>query len=208
MTRPCGRIGRVLCVFALLAGATAAHAENVQISPFAGYQFGGSFVVPSTGQGVSIDSSLSYGGTIDFKLSPSWRGELLYSRQSTTLSSVAGGSFLGGGFPMTIERYMGGFVEETGEGKARWFGALLAGATRFVPGLSGSSSDTRFAASFGLGLKYFMTRNVGLRFEGTAYFTLVESNGTLACTNGTCLLGFSGSHIWQGDVTGGLIFAF
>jgi hypothetical protein len=109
---------------------------------------------------------------------------------------------------MTVERYLAGFQEEKGQGSVRWFGTFWLGATRFVPGLTGLDSEIRFGAGVGLGVKKFFSRNVGVRLETRALYTLVSSEGGVACANGTCLFAFSGSSFWQGDVGGGLILAF
>jgi opacity protein-like surface antigen len=188
---------------ALLLGATAAQAQSVQITPFVGYAFGGSVRDTVLEESRSFDAALDYGGTLSFPMSEHWRFELLYSRQATKL---AGG--LGSSFDVTIERYMGGFQEEKGEGNVRWFGTVWFGATRFVPGLGGYDSETKFGAGVGLGVKTFPAKNVGLRLEARGFYTLVKGEGGAFCANGTCLFAFSGTGLWQGDVSAGLILAF
>ena len=177
---------------------------KVQIAPFAGYQFGGSIWSELTERQYSFKSGLDYGGTIDFSLGETWRLELLYLRQETQLESSG---VIGPAFDVTIERYMVGIEEEKGEGSVKVFGVLLAGATRFVPGFD-AGSEVYFSAGLSLGVKSFFTRNIGLRLEGRGFYTRVEGGGGVFCTVGTCLFSFSGSGIWQGDVSGGLIIAF
>jgi opacity protein-like surface antigen len=175
----------------------------VQITPFASYAFGGSVRDAVLDDKRSFDAALAYGGALSFPMSEGWRFELLYSRQPTKL---AGG--LGPSFDVTIERYLAGFQEEKGEGKARWFGSVWLGATRFVPGLDGFDSETKFGGGVGLGVKTFFAKNVGLRLEGRGFYTLVKGEGGAFCVNGSCLFAFSGSGLWQGDVSAGLILAF
>ena len=188
----------------LLAAAGAARAQSVQITPFAGYAFGGSARDVVLDQERSFEAALAYGGTISFPISESWRFELLYSRQPTELK---GG--LAPAFDVTIERYLAGFQEEKGEGgNVRPFGTIWFGATRFVPGLEGVDATTKFGAGVGLGVKSFLTKNVGLRFEARGFYTLVKGDSGSFCLNGECLVVFSGTGLWQGDVSGGLILAF
>ena len=189
---------------ALLLGATAAQAQSVQITPFVGYAFGGSVRDTVLDESRSFDAALDYGGSLSFPISQGWRFELLYSRQATKLS----GDGLSPSFDVTIERYLCGFQEEKGEGNVRWFGTVWFGATRFVPGLGGFDSETKFGAGVGLGVKTFPVKNVGLRFEARGFYTLVKGEGGAFCANGTCLFAFSGTGLWQGDVSGGLILAF
>jgi len=188
---------------ALLLGATPARAQSVQITPFVGYAFGGSVRDTALDESRSFDAALDYGGSLSFPISQSWRFELLYSRQATKLANGLGPSL-----DVTIERYLGGFQEEKGEGNVRWFGTVWLGATRFVPGLGGYDSPTKFGAGVGLGVKTFPVKNVGLRFEARGFYTLVKGEGGAFCANGTCLFAFSGTGLWQGDVSAGLILAF
>jgi len=178
---------------------------TIQIAPFAGYQFGGSLRSDLLERKLSFAGGLSLGGTIDIAISHSWRLELYYSRQDTELE--AGGSDIPV-FDVRVERYMVGFMEEKGEGSVKYFGVLLLGATRFVPGDGNLSSDTRLAGGLGLGVKTFFSKNVGLRFEGHAFYTSVSAEGGVFCTAGRCLFRYSGRGIWEGDVAAGLIIAF
>jgi len=187
----------------LLVAAAGAHAQSVQITPFAGYAFGGSVRDTGLDEERSFDAALAYGGAISFPISESWRFELLYSRQPTKLE---GG--LGSSFDVTIERYLAGFQEEKGQENVRWFGSVWVGATRFVPGLDGFDTATKFGGGVGLGVKTFFGKNVGLRLEARGFYTLVSGEGGVACVNGNCLFAFSGNGLWQGDVGAGLILAF
>jgi opacity protein-like surface antigen len=187
----------------LLLAAASAHAQSVQLTGFAGWDFGGSVRDTAFDQERSFEAALAYGGAISFPISQGWRFELLYSRQPTRLAGGATAPF-----DVTIERYLGGFQEEKGEGNVRWFGTVWFGATRFVPGSSEFDAQTKFGAGVGLGIKTFFSKNVGLRLETRGYWTLVSGGGGVACVNGRCLFAFSGSGLWQGDVNGGLILAF
>lgn len=195
-----------VAVAVLLAGVPAfaqSTANSVQITPFAGYAFGGSVRETAFDENRSFESSLDYGGTLNFRVGEGWRFELLYSRQETQLQ---GG--LGPSFDVTLERYLAGIQEEKGEGNVRWFGTFYLGATRFIPGLGGFDDEMKFTGGVGLGVKSFFTPNVGLRFEVRGFYTLVQSEGGVFCVNGDCLFAFAGSGLWQGDVSGGLILAF
>ena len=188
----------------LLAAAAPARAQAVQITPFAGYAFGGSVRDTAFQEERSFESSLAYGGSISFPMSEGWRFELLYSRQPTRLTGGVAPPF-----DVTIERYLAGFQEEKGQGgNVRWFGTIWFGATRFVPGLAGYDATTKFGAGIGLGVKTFFSKNVGLRLEARGFYTLVKGDSGSLCANGQCLIVFSGTGLWQGDVNGGLILAF
>jgi len=191
----------VVQTLALAFGAVRAQAQTVQLSPFVGFQFGGSFVAPS-GAGFSLNDSLDYGGGVDVAISQSWRAGLLYSRQETELRGS------GPSLDLTVERLMACLVEERGEGTGRFFGEALFGVTRFVPGLSGFDSDAHFTLGLTLGLKRFFSDNIGIRAQARGLYVFTDTNGGVFCTNGQCLFLFSGSGLSQGELSGGLILAF
>ena len=195
-----------LVIAALAAPLLGARAEagEIELQPFFGLQYGGSFASPD-GVPFSFDESADYGATLDVEVAPTWRLELLYSRQETKLEPPTGGPT----FPQTVERYMVGISEEPEtDGPFSFFGVALLGATRLVPGLSGTDSELRFAVGLSLGTKVPARSRIGLRLEARGFYTVVDSGGAVYCTNGTCLFRFSGSGIWQGDVTAGVVFRF
>ena len=176
----------------------------MQITPFAGYAFGGSVRDAAFDEERSFEAALAYGGPLSFPISESWRFELLYSRQPTKLE---------GGPRAVLRRHHravpGGLPGGEGRGEnVRWFGTVWLGATRFVPGPGGYDSETKFGGGVGLGVKTFFAKNVGLRLEARGFYTLVKGEGGAFCVNGDCLFAFSGTGLWQGDVSGGLILAF
>jgi hypothetical protein len=192
----------LLIVVAILFPASVrAGAGDVEIAPFAGLQYGGSFNSAATGRHVSFGAGLQYGGTVDVGINENWDVELLYARQSTDLSSLPR-------IDLTIERYMAGVREEKGDGPARFLGVFLLGLTRFAPGLDGSDADERFTAALGLGVRAPLSPRFGLRADARAYYTVVTSGGGTACVNGACLFVFGSSGILQGDVTAAMVFTF
>lgn len=199
---------RVLAFVVLAVASTRVEAQTVQISPFGSFEFGGTLSSPAFESVFSLGSSFGYGGTVDISVAKGWRVELLYSRQKTDL--VGPGGSAGPRFDLAVERYMVGIEEEKGEegGKTRPFGVFLLGATRLVPTLGQYGSDSRFTLGLALGVKLFLSKNVGFRFEGRGFYTPVETNASLLCTNGNCLFGASGSGLFQGDLGAGLIIAF
>ena len=196
-------------VLAVLAFAsTRLEAQTVQVSPFGSFEFGGALSSPVFASVYSIGSSFGYGGTVDIAIAKSWRVELLYSRQTTELTGPSGVSTPR--FDLAVERYMVGIQEEKGEegGKTRFFGVFLLGATRFNPTLEQYGSDSGFTLGLALGVKLLVSKNIGFRFEGRGFYTPLQTNATMLCNNGNCLFGASGSGLFQGDLSAGLIIAF
>ncbi len=155
-----------LVVPALAQGPDNITRENVEISPFVGWRTGGGLSgdLDGTIREFGIESGPSYGGTLDFNLhKANLKLEVLYSRHSTELDTAG---LLPGGAPLDVEYLQGGLLQETGSEKSRFFISALAGATRFSP--RSFDSVTKFSLSLGGGVKFFLGRNLGLRFDGRA----------------------------------------
>jgi hypothetical protein len=193
-----------LLVLALFA--RDARAAEVELAPFAGIQFGGHVDSPVYGGSFSLDESVDFGATLDIAIDEVWRVEVLYSRQESELRRRGG---LPPVFPLTVERYMVGIMEELESDSAvRFFGVGLVGATRLIPPDFDGGGELRFAAGLSLGAKVRASKRLGFRFEARAFYTVFDSDGTILCGAGTCLFDFDGSGLWQGDVTGGLVLRF
>lgn len=179
--------------------------ERLEVTPFAGYRTGGGFSVIEGGPRFDIDNSLSFGGFVDFNLrSNNFKIELLFSRQD---SKVAAETLLGPELgDLTVDYYQAGILQEVGNPSARWYISALLGATRFTP--KSFDSESHFSASIGGGLKFFLSKRLGLRFDGRAHATFVGGSSGAFCANGNCVFLYSGSTFWQGDFTGGLLLAF
>jgi hypothetical protein len=194
----------VLALVPLLLAARLG-AGDVQLAPFAGFQFGGRVYSPAYQASFSLHESADFGATLDVPVAPRWRLEVLYSRQKTELRPRTSRAPR---FAQTVEHYMAGIVEEPeSDGPIRFFGVALLGATRLDPGVGGTDSEVRFALGLSLGAKVLASTHLGFRFEARGFYTVVESGGGLYCRGG-CLFTFSGSGIGQGDVTAGLILRF
>ena len=201
--------GCVLVLVAALPGAATARAddsqigkERVELTPFYGWRTGGSFTVVQGGAHYGISSSASFGGLLDVNLHVNnFKLEALFSHQETDVQGSLVSAFSG----LTIDYYQAGILQEIGNQKTRFFVSALLGATHLAP--ARFASETRFSASLGAGLKLFPSRHVGIRIDARAYVTVVKGSSGLFCSGG-CIFVYSGSELWQGDFTGGIIFAF
>jgi hypothetical protein len=183
--------------FILLAAGWARGGE-VEVAPFFGLQYGGALVAPSGGK-VRIDVGPQYGATLDVAFAQRWSIELLYARQETEVASTPR-------IGLAVERYMAGAREEKEVGRGRFLGVALIGLTRVVP--DGLGADERFTVAVGLGVRWPLTPRLGLRADARGYYAIVSSGSGTACLNGSCLLVFGSSGVWQGDITAGLTWTF
>lgn len=209
--RPAARLSCALllaaCVAPLPAPAAAPKARpTVELTPFAGFRFGGGFDESGTENRLTLDSAMSFGGIVSFRVGPTSWLEVAYSRQD---SEVAAPPSAG---PRTIdvkvEYLSGGGLYEFSLDDFRPFLAASVGATRFSSDDPGTSSTTNLAFGLSGGFKYEVVRNLRLRFEGRLWFTVTESGTAALCQDGSCVLVFGASGFWQGDVLAGVSLAF
>ena len=183
----------------VLLPTAGVHAGEVAIAPFVGFQYGGAFDSVASGR-APIGAGLQYGATLDVAIGEGgWGANVLFARQESDLASVPG-------IGIAVERYMAGVREEKGDERFRFRGVFLIGATRFA--LEGLGSDVRFTGAAGLGASVSLSRRIALRADARAYYAVVSFGGGTACVNGSCLYVFSGSGVWQGDLTAGLELRF
>ena len=213
-----------LLILSLLAIVPVCAAQvrggTVELNPFAGYLFGGRFPAGSLAifdTRVDVDDHATYGGRLGWNITSKLELEAQYSRTETAFVTPgshelfgASGQRLG---DLRMEYLMGYGTFNFGRGRAVPYVTFGMGAARLTPDICrgvtkpcvNPDTDTRFTASAGVGLKAFMTPHFGLRFDGRYYGTyLRDSNRDRCdrfCNNRTDWLS-------NGDVTGGLIFAF
>lgn len=199
---------RLFCCLALLAAPTV-QALEFELTPTAGYRFGGQFEDSETEAEVELDPSATFALSLNVTYEPGRAIQLFYSRQETQVDDIDPT------LDFDVEYFqLGGVASYDGfgyDGKLEPFIVGSIGAAWFSPG-GGLDDETVFAATLGGGLKYPLSDRLALHFEARAYFTFFESDGSLFCVSGPaggqCLLRASGSLIYQIDAQAGLTFRF
>ena len=177
---------RVFLVLALAAGvSTAALGQiregTVEISPFAGYLFGGEFARGSTSlfdTRVEADDDATYGVRLGYNMSDSVEMEFQASRTKTAFVTDDDHDVFGSNGPelgdLTIDYYMGYGTFNFGHRRAVPYITIGAGVARLDPNVPNTNarSDTRFTGSLGIGVKAFVNPHFGFRFDGRGYATL------------------------------------
>jgi hypothetical protein len=201
----------------LLAAATPASAQKVELTPFLGWAFGGTFKnvnVPS-GTGVNrldIANSPDYGLIVDFTLAPQIQIELLGQWQRSRLKThdnVTGGDrdIID---PLTVAYYHVGIVFQTPRSelkKPQGFFAITGGASNFSG--EGAESETRFSMGGAIGGKWFMSERLGVRLQSRIMVSYFASTSELFCDpGGICYQIPANSFLPQLDISAGLIVAF
>jgi hypothetical protein len=190
-----------LVFFILLGSSTVSSATELTL--YAGYRSGEEFKDEISNQTINLDEGSSVGIILNVPYSKVTEMEFLYSSQSTKLSesglSVDGLDIdidywhLGGTYLFPREKYVPYFV-------------ATLGATHMKP--DGLSSETKFSFSLGGGAKIPLGTRLGLRLEGRAFMTTLDSGGALFCSNGQCNIAASSSLFAQLEASVGLTLKF
>jgi len=205
----CGlRLGfATLTLAALLVCPSRARAQSVvELSPFYGYRFGGGFFELVTGRPVDLDGAPAAGVTLNIPIWEQVQLEGHYSHQKANVivpTLPAGSETL---FPITVDHWLGGGLQEFRPGRVRPFLTGSLGLTRYA--VEGDS-EIRFSLAAGGGVKLYPWKRVGVRLDGRVFSTFVDADGTLiACTIGVCLVSLDVNIVWQAEFTAGLIVRF
>lgn len=180
-----------------------------EITPFVGYHWGGTIFASETDLfrfDADVAPSAAFG--IDLAIPVNDNGlkiELMADHQSSHLEHD-GGLFdpdadLG---DLEVTYYQAGvqipFAQSRG---ARPFFVVSGGVANVDPQVFGVSSETRFAASAGIGIKLPVSDNVGFRVVGRGFYTALEQDNDCTLCDAV-----RDRNFYQGEVNVGLTFSF
>jgi hypothetical protein len=198
----------LLIALALLALSLPAMVQAVEITPFAGQRYGGSFVDANTGATFQVADANAFGLVFDFDTEPDKQIEILLSRQNTYLSSndpLFTGNPL---FDLTIDYYhIGGLYMLPDFDRVRPFVSGTFGLTRMDPKRADLTTETRMSLSLGAGAKIFFTKNLGLRFDLRGIYTALNADTAIFCSGG-CAIKVNSSGFVQTELTAALMMRF
>jgi hypothetical protein len=188
----------------LLAGMCPA---QVEITPFYGYQFGGSFEDSETGQTYDLANGPCAGGMLNVHLNEISQIEFYFSRQETELQSE--GPFpTSTFFDLDVDYYHIGGTLLVLDDAWQPFVVGTLGATHLSPEPSSIGSLTRFSVGLGGGVRYFPTENFGLYLAGRGLFTSIDSDTHIVIDSGSTAVDIVADGLWQAVLQAGLILRF
>ena len=195
-----------IALLGMLLVASASAAQQIELTPFVGYQLGGWFTdwYDYDGHDADVDASETYGLLLDIPINHHAQIELLYSRQETEIdSSRHHRSADARG--LDIEHFQIGFLWQWRPGEeVRPFVVGSLGVASFSP--EGEHGETAFAASVGGGVKLLPREHFGVRLEGRIYSAAIDDEELFGRS--------TWHHYWdtgtfvQFEFKAGLIFLF
>jgi opacity protein-like surface antigen len=208
VNQPLNRIVLLVALLVLLPAPVRAE-WGVELTPFAGFRFGGSFTDNTTGTDLDADEGKSFGLVLGVPATPDTDYELFYSFQATELKG-GGGIFPGDTlFDLDIHYlHIGGTYLFPGEKVRPFIGGGL-GLTYFSPDGPGLDSKVYFSLSLGGGTKIPISKRVGLRFEGRGFLTILPNSTDIFCVSSggaACAVRVQGDVFGQVELLAGITF--
>lgn len=191
--------------------AAQADADRFELTPYAGYRFGGTFEDRDGAADVGLDDDASLGLIFDIREDEDRQWEIIYSRQD----AAADTSGLTGFAPATdvrIHYLHGGGTYQWQQRAVRPYVTATLGGAHVDPSLPELGGDTFWSISLGVGMQLRSAARVGIRLEARVFGTLVDSDSALFCRSGTdggaCAIQVDGRMFWQVETAAGLVFRF
>jgi opacity protein-like surface antigen len=215
----------LLALLALLlssAGFAQVRRGTVEISPFAGYLFGGKFARGTTElftSDVDVDDHATYGLRLGYNVTSKFEVELQASRTETAFVTRDKGKLFGNSTSaklgdLDIDYLLGNMTFNFGHRRAVPYITVGGGVARLSPSVPGTNASREYkgTGTLGAGVKVFFNPNFGLRFDGRYYATWIrdDNNNDRRDRCDRTFHDCSDRRDWltNGDVTGGVVFAF
>jgi len=209
----------LLAIVLTLAVAPAVWAQKgIEVTPFVGGQFNsGLKLSTSLYGGIDVQNGLNYGVSASYPLSKLGKLvsiEFMWNHnQADALGQPVAGSSDVKLFSLTTNQYLGDFLFhfKDSESRLRPFVFGGAGVTNLAPDRSGVNSTNRFAWVFGGGVKYSLSKHLGVRLQGKWSPTYINTfTKGVWCDPYWAGCWASGDSVFlqELDATAGLIFRF
>jgi hypothetical protein len=204
-------------LFTFIASESFAQMKKGEFSVLAGYQMLGSVQVynynyngyQNVDGDLDINDAVYYSAAIGVNTSRETMAELQYIFQPTSVKFVPYNFGSSTSFDADVHYILGTgyFVKQfsrTGSGYA----GLSIGAAGLVP-KNNLDPAWRFAFGITLGLKFLLSKNIGIKIQSQGLFPIQWAGGSLYVGSGGAGYGISaGTSIVQINVGGGLYYAF
>ena len=188
----------------ILGSIAPSYAQKIEITPTAGFMFAGKL---STYLGeLNFRDNWNYGLLVDINIQKYMAVELMYIRLNTNVDLIQNG-ITTPLWPNFVEEYWQIGVMRTVKDmkKLRIFTGGTLGATYFNPNDSEYGDDWRFSITLGGGVKYYISKRIGLRFDARLMMPIYWGSATIYAGGGGGFAIGTGTVIPQVMLNGGLI---
>jgi hypothetical protein len=191
-----------------LSAGAADEPLNIEITPYGGWRFGGTFDVQESTDAWEIEESASAGLILNLRESANTQWEFLYSQQSSK-AELTSNTLPVTRIDIDLQYFqVGGTYQWDGDMLRPYLAATIGGTRIRTP----SESDAFFSGSIGLGMQILPESRVGIRIEARAWGSLTDSSTDLFCAVGpdanVCAIRVDGSVLGQVETFAGITFRF
>ncbi len=214
---------RTLLLLGLISLGLAASAKaqgRFEVTPFVGYETSGSYpisIFSNTGGNdvpvnrLRVNDGISYGLFADYNVTENFQAEFFWNRNPSSYSvqNALTGEYTKA-YNVTVDQYQFGglYMLLNSEHRFRPYVAASLGFTH-DDNNGGSANRTEFAYSLGGGVKYYLSRHIGLRGDLRYLPTYGSSSyGTYCDPFYGCYSAKQNNYLNRGAFTGGIIFHF
>lgn len=204
-------------VLTMLGRESFAQMKKGEISILAGYQMLGSVQVynynyygnQNVDGDLDINDAVYYSAAVGINTSRETMAELQYIFQPTSITFSPYNSFQSTTFNADVHYILGtGYYIKQFSRTGSGYAGLSIGAAGLVPQNS-LDPAWRFAFGVTLGLKFLLSKNVGIKIQSQGLFPIQWAGGTFYAGTGGAGYGISaGTTIAQINVGGGIYYAF
>ena len=200
----------LMMVFILISTQDIA-AQTIELNGFSGIILGGKARLYDGD--FRINDSQNYGGKLSVGLSSSTFAEVSYMRTGTEGRFYPYYGTPGDLVPFSGNYLQVGGLQQMNYGRVAPFITIGGGLTWWSPQNSQYNGKTQFSATFGGGIKLWLTDFLGIRLQGSMLMPMVLNGFGFGCGIGTGGSG-CGSTVYtritpfQGEFSGGIIIKF
>lgn len=200
---------KTFILLTLIVGMTFSLKAQVELTPSAGYFWGGKV---NFYEGVLyMSDAATYGIAVSAPVAP---GKFIEMNYSYTANSAEFRPYVGfdyvDGFDEALKTHywmLGSYQQIKTGGKAEPYIGLNLGASIFNLDYQNASNLWRFSLGVAGGVKIYMSDKVGLRLQGRLLMPMYFSGfGFYGGSGGSGMSMYAGVIAFQGDVSAGLIF--
>lgn len=174
----------------LLVLFNAAHADQgsyrFELTPVAGYVYGGTFEDRLTDEDLELDDSSAVGLRLNIRADAQSTWEIHYVSQDTSTSTPSTSSL-----DVSIRKLEVGGTYETSDQPTRPFAAATVGLSHFEPQDRTLEDDTYFSFTIGGGVKFFTDRKFGITLDARWVAAVIDEDTDVFCVSAgglTCLV--------------------